>query len=396
MLQDLLARAQEQAEHSSPPVRAAALLRIARVQAASDPGQGRRTFLAALDETRRIPGRNGHFMLEQARLTAAAVAPDLLLEIPATSHAHQQFVSEQIGRIMLEHKHFDAAFEYLMRYPEPSTFPFSVVPMLMQQLGDNSARRLAIFRRAIEANRKPPRQYPHQDHVFLWLFASHWKELPTGEARAVVREIVYARLEHPDQPINATYDEARSIEITSYRQHTFFQLLHIFRQLDNSLAESLIASHEQLAAAVRRFPNGTESAKAELEKRSTETTGEGRGFGYVGSGNPRDFPYALALMQATSDGDFETPITHALEKYQDDTDPDNPNLVPKEFWPSTGSFRQILYAAGKQLGEDATRYLDRIADRDLRLFAQIELIAAIAGLPELTGVQRQSRRPRPR
>jgi hypothetical protein len=226
------------------------------------------------------------------------------------------------------------------------------------------------------------------------LFVSQWKELSTDEARTVVGEIVRARLEQPDQPINAAYDEARSIEITSYRQHTFFQLLHVLRQLDNSLAESLIASHEQLAAAARRFPNGTESVNAELEERRKQT-GEGRGFGYVGAGNPRDFPYALVLMQATSDGDFDTPITYALEKYQDDTDPGNPNLVPKEFWPSTGSFRQILYAAGKRLGEDATRYLDRIADGDLRLFAQIELIAAIAGLPELTGVQRQSR-PRPR
>jgi hypothetical protein len=153
MLQDLLARAQEQAEHSSPPVRAAALLRIARVQSASDPQQARCTFLTALDETRRISGRNGHFMLEQARLTAAAVVPDLLHEIPATSHAHQQFVSEQIGRIMLEHKHFDAAYEYVVRYPEPSTFPFSIVPVLMQQLGD-SARRLAVFRRAINSHVK--------------------------------------------------------------------------------------------------------------------------------------------------------------------------------------------------------------------------------------------------
>ena len=52
------------------------------------------------------------------------------------------------------------------------------------------------------------------------------------------------------------------------------------------------------------------------------------------------------------------------------------------------SFRAILYRAGKLLGVDATIYLDRIPDRDLRLLAQIELAAALVGLPELSGPRR--------
>jgi len=43
MLDDLLAGARAQAERSEPPVRAAALLRIARVQTAFDRGQARRS-----------------------------------------------------------------------------------------------------------------------------------------------------------------------------------------------------------------------------------------------------------------------------------------------------------------------------------------------------------------
>jgi hypothetical protein len=49
-------------------------------------------------------------------------------------------------------------------------------------------------------------------------------------------------------------------------------------------------------------------------------------------------------------------------------------------------FRNILYKAGQHEGRAAARYLDRIPDRDLRLFAQIELIAAIAALPQFSGL----------
>ena len=98
------------------------------------------------------------------------------------------------------------------------------------------------------------------------------------------------------------------------------------------------------------------------------------------------------LLQASQDGDFHPSIDHALEQYRKDASPDNPNQVPREFWPSTCRFRGILYRAGKRLGRDAAVYLDRIPDDDLRLFAQIEFAAALAGLPELQGTQRESHR----
>ena len=71
--------------------------------------------------------------------------------------------------------------------------------------------------------------------------------------------------------------------------------------------------------------------------------------------------------------------------------PDRPNQAPQEFWPSTCTFRSILYSAGKRLGREAAVYLDRIPEADLRLFAQIELAAGLAGLPELRGTQREYR-----
>jgi len=169
-------------------------------------------------------------------------------------------------------------------------------------------------------------------------------------------------------------------------KHTLFQILHVLRRLDEPLAETLIASHKQLAAAARRFPHGMESVMQEAEARRVETCGVGSG--YVMGGSRGDFPYLRALMQASQDGDFGVAIEHALDQYRFDAGPDRPNQAPQEFWPSTCRFRSILYSAGNRLGRDAAVYLDRIPDVNLRLFAQIELAAALAGLPELQGTQR--------
>src|SRR5271156_3550258 len=78
MVNDLLSRA----ARSKSPVRVAALLRVARVQTAFDRGQARITFEIALEEVQRLKGRERESMLQLARLIAAAVAPDLLDEIP--------------------------------------------------------------------------------------------------------------------------------------------------------------------------------------------------------------------------------------------------------------------------------------------------------------------------
>jgi hypothetical protein len=391
MADELLASAWEQAERSEPPVRAAALLRIARVQTAFDHDQARKTFEQALDATRGLPGLDGQFLLDQARQVSAAVAPDLLHTFPPASRMPSRFASDMLGRIMLEHDQADAALHYVLSYDEPSTFPFDVASALMQRFAGEE-RRLAVFRRAIEAWRAAP------DNRFIWLFHSQRKALPGDEAQAAVREIVRVTLQQPDQPTTSTYHVGgEAVRFTSTRENTLFQILDVLRHLDPPLAESLIAGHEQLAAGARRFPNGMESMNQEAAAAAAarkSASGESCSGSYVMAGNPRDFPYQKALMLASRSGDFGPLIEHALERFNEDTSPERPNRAPRTFWPSTCNFRAILYTAGKRLGPDAIIVLDRIPDADLRLFAQIELAAALAGLPEFQETQREHH-PRP-
>ena len=169
-------------------------------------------------------------------------------------------------------------------------------------------------------------------------------------------------------------------------------MLHVLRHLDGKLADSLIGEYPQLAAAAARYPNGMESIQEEAKKRRRDSPRTGGGFAIGGS--RRGFGFAMALMGGSRGGDFEPAFQEALRQYREDTEPGNANQAPREFWPSTNAFRTVLYKAGVTSGRGAEADLERIPHDDLRLFAQIELAAALAGLPELRG-SNLTYRPRP-
>jgi hypothetical protein len=383
MGEDLLASALSQAERSDAPVRAAALMRIARVQTVLAPSEARQTFGRGLQEMQLLPPSHMDFLLqEQARMLAAAVDPDLVSSIPPTERARHHFEAERLAQTMLEHGHVEQAYAFVLGHTDDSTFPFGTVPMLMQRV-EGESRKLALLRRAVKAWRGAPTAHSQ----FQWVFQTQWRTLPPDEALAVVREIVRYTLEQPEFDGHGTYDAEGTVQIHSGRENNLFQILHVLRRLDPDLAAQLMAGHSQLAAAAVRFPYGMESVQEEGEARRRAAGKAACGEGFIMSGSRRDFAYMESLRQAKRDGEFAAPIEHALERYREDAAPDDPNLAPRAFWPSTGAFRSILYAAGLRLGADAAALLDRIQDADVRLFAQIELAAALAGLPEVRGSQ---------
>lgn len=389
MVDDLLVSAIEQAERSTAPVRAAALLRVARVETALNPSAARKTFDRGLDAIRRLPDLDNEFLLQQAALIAAAVAPELLSGTPRLIPL--PMFEDTLLNVMLDHGRLEQAVSRLLHHEDTAEFPFGMIHVVMQRMGDTGVK-LALLRRAIEAWRHAPPYDPMKppDGEFIRLFQSRWNQLPAAESLIVVREIVRVTIEQPEQPITASYTDG-AVEITSWRAHVFFQILHILQHLDPELAESLIAGHAQLANAARRFPKGQESIEEEAESRRRRERPSTRQSGRIMMGSPKDFPYLESLHQSGIDGDFGPPFGHALEKYRKDSNPKDPNRAPREFWPSACAYRRILYDAGKRLGRDASVYLEQVPDDDLRLFAQIELAAALAGLPQFRDIQREYR-----
>jgi hypothetical protein len=399
MSDDLLENARQQAGRAEPSMRAAALLRIAHAESIANPTQARTSLLEALAIIGNLPSpiREHHF--EEARTVAAAVDPALLAEIPANSFdMHERHTTFQIVQAMLAHGHVDAAFQYVLSREGTASFPFSIVGNVLHRLDpkipESAARRMTLLRAAVEAWRQGAfGAHLHESDHFLRLFGHYWKELPLEEALQVTRAIVARATEEPDTGTTAGYHN--EIHFSSSRQHTLFQILHVLRHFDPALAQSLIDRFDEVSAAARRYPNGLQTMQEEGEAEAARRNAEGAtcGGGFIFAGDPKDLPRQRRLMDATRNGDFGPSIEDATEKYREDTSPETPNYAPKEYWPSTGAFRALFYQAGKSLGPEAAELLSQVPDDDLRLFASIELAAALAGVPASSISSRKQRYP---
>jgi uncharacterized protein (TIGR03435 family) len=171
------------------------------------------------------------------------------------------------------------------------------------------------------------------------------------------------------------------VRFSSSREHRLFEILGPLRHLDPELAQSLVRTHSQLAVAAERYPDGHESMEAAASIRPAPDSAlpATEQLDYMSVGG------RLVAMPDAVRSEFKEAFDLALRLHAGETDSRHPNDAPQECWPSTQEFRTILYKAGQHEGRAAVRYLDRIPDPNLRLFAQIELAAALLGLPQIGG-----------
>ena len=144
--------------------------------------------------------------------------------------------------------------------------------------------------------------------------------------------------------------------------------------LEPKLTQRILKDYPQLAAAAKRFPMGMQSVHEVVRKFDLARDDA------MMIGHSEVMPMSEALAT-----DFDVAFREAYDRYARDSDREDPNEAPKECWPSAWEFRNILFKAGQHQGLSAEKYLDRIPDPDLRLFAQIELCAAVEGLPQIGG-----------
>ncbi len=387
----ILDDAMAQADRSVPVIRVTARMHIARVLTAFDQREARTLLSAALEELKdvELSARDRELAQYSAHMLAAAVAPELAARLgPLEGHLrwHSGF---QFVRTMLDHGHKDAAWEYMMQADLEADFPQEVVALVLHHSTD-AGKKLALLRRSIQAWRQRRRNPgPHHDNfMFVGMFGRNWVLLPEEEAQGVVRELVADILTEEDITMQGSFDPEKRAEFTSKRQHDLFQLLHILRRLDPALADSLVEGHPELASAAAVFPMGMESVMEASAKRSAGQCGTGGG-GYVIGGSATDMPFLHAWVEGKQTGNFDAAFDLAMVTCQDDIESNGAIL---ECWPSTAQFRMLLYAATQSIGTDASKYLDRIPDPDVRLYAQIEMAAALAGLVEFGSIR--SSRPR--
>src|ERR1700761_7499598 len=151
----LLKNARQQAAVADPSVRAGAILRIARAESAGDVIRARKTLLEGLELARKLQRRERGHLLEEAREVAAAIDPGLLNDIEVDpSMPSGRMGHSRVVQIMIAYGHVEAAFDYLVRYDDPSSFPFPWVGNVIHQLRSHgshgAARRTELMRPVAE------------------------------------------------------------------------------------------------------------------------------------------------------------------------------------------------------------------------------------------------------
>src|ERR1700733_259285 len=381
MSKHLLSMAQEQAERSIPSVRAAALLRIARVWTAFDQGEASGALERGISFSLELPEPDRSIILREAISLAGTVSPQRALQLASSIRPLPSGVIDKLIYDMLHHGHAAEAIDYLCRGDFGEDYPFMATSEAMTYASNEESERMILG--AAITGWLNSSQRERNESTFLCLFELRWRILPQAEVLEFLRAAVELIVGEPDRRTNATFgglNGVKTVNFSSTREYRLFMLAGPLRQLAPELASSLDGQYPQFAGASAQYPHGYHhfSQTPDLPDAGDEVIQE--------SGPPMDYiTVGDTWIPISGDVDrgFQSAFDAAQRAYDKDTADGNVNAAPRECWPSTNGFRNILYKAGRYEGPGAARHLDRVPDGDLRLFAQIEMVAALAGLPQI-------------
>ena len=381
MSKHLLSMAQEQAERSTTPVKAAALLRIARVWTAFDRDEATVALERGISSTLELPEPDRSILLREAVFLAGAVSPQQALQLASSIRPLAADVTDRLIYNMLSHGHAAEAIDYLSRGDFGKDYPFMAASEAMAYASGEESER-SILRAAMRGWIQSSRRGLHES-TFLRSFELRWKILPQAEALNFIREAVELIVSDQDQQTDATFGglgDVKTVSFSSTRECRLFGLVGPLRQLAPELADSLNGQYPQFAVASAQYPHGYHHSSQAPE--SSEAEDEG----ICESGQPMDYiTVGDTWIQVSEDleSTFESAFKAAHRLYEEDSAAGNLNTAPQECWPSANAFRNILYRAVRYEGDGAARRLSRVPEGDLRLFAQIEMLAALGGLPPI-------------
>ena len=177
---------------------------------------------------------------------------------------------------------------------------------------------------------------------------------------------------------------------SSQRSRLLFDLLGPLKRLDPQLADAAVRGNTGLACAAASYPDGHDTDARQLSERPSAESVERWKRNWTGITLAAGF----FRIEDEKNADFQNSFDHALRSHARDADRARPNPYPRECWPSAEDFRAILHAAGRYAAESGARLLARVPDRVLRLFAEIEFAAGVAGLAHIGGITREQMRSR--
>ena len=274
MLEKILSEVRGQVEQADAPVRAAALLHLARVLTAFDQAEAENVLEMGIALTLEIPKPANDALISQAVTLAAAVSPPRALRLMPLVADRWRAGAEGLIFSMLRHGHIADAVSYLSEPPAQEHYPFSAAMEAIGRSRNNVEARRNILRAAIRARLG---ESGCAAEGFDTVFSMWFRILPAEEAAAAVRKIARRIIEEPDGQTDAKFSRGSSVaRFSSIRESSLFGIFGPLRSLDPELADSLYREYRQLAAAAVSFPRGyhSEATKPHEENPSQESAAQ--------------------------------------------------------------------------------------------------------------------------
>jgi hypothetical protein len=237
-------------------------------------------------------------------------------------------------------------------------------------------RILMAARDAWLARRGNPDGWGQRFDDFYRFFSQHWEKLDPQEAGEWLDEVLSAIESEPDEPTHSRI--GGRIEFHSVRAVRWFEIFNVVRTLRPAHTERLTQANPELAHAIEIYPLGLASMTSQPGPAGPGQAGGGGCF--IGSGGSAASLAAMMAAQRGNPSAVEQMLHEAHRAYLEDTNPDDPNLAPRVFWPSCVAYKVVVHWAAKQSGMAAQAVLEQIPDRDFQILATIELAAALLGL----------------
>lgn len=387
----ILATVESDASSASPDVRAFVWMRLA-TGLENDKQKQRKLFEDAYLSTLEIPviryNTRGQLQGEILYPMMAESGPDALEAVMPRADDYSRYIMRDLLiKRYAEDGNFDRALTLLQGAPDQSMYPFDAAEILMAKLPpERAGTRRTIFAQALTI--------ASRNDSFMTvasMVGKFWHDLPSSQVLLVIDKVLQSARQQ---------DSCPTLTKTNMYPYYVDQFLPILRELDSAKASRLTQEKEKAKTnglpeekcdyskmfAARPTPTPDKNATptptpAPMQVRRHAFPPKPRVvFGCAGMGFCREqqIEHVLRAINGhlkrneieAAKREIGVAFAMAAAEWKYDTDEDDPNLWPRDMWPSTENWEAFTILASYISPQYALDQIKQIPDSGIRLITR--------------------------
>jgi len=297
-----------------PEVQVFGLLHLAENYESIDKKKSLEYFHQAFDAASSVPAdsesnQRGQLQAEIVQSLASLNVDDAMTMLrhmePSSKNDRRITAAQSIVVVLTQKKRLDDALEIVESFGTFGDYPYAAAASIFKALPADDARRNTLFSSAMAAYGAHPRG------DFPGLLMKVWREIPQSLAQSSVTTLVNGILDRKDDEphfIASISSVKGTANFSSRKDYDLFNLMSILRNVDPRRADEILETHPDLRAALKQFPDGTESMRDSGQGGINSSTSSG------GRANPQQDAEQRLRALARNRGD------QALDALKEDPD----------------------------------------------------------------------------